>query len=132
MRPNIFFTLSAVICGLTVALHVFGGGPAFPDVILASGLDEIQSSMYLVLWHAVTLLLGVATLAYATAAMRPEHRSAVLFMNLVFVAIAVLFLIVGISRLGTIWIFPQWVIFFTIVALSLPGFRKPKLTAEQA
>ncbi|GGA45656.1 hypothetical protein [Pelagibacterium lentulum] len=131
MKPNVFFALSAVVCGLTIALHVFEGGPEFPEIALASGLDAKQSSMYMILWHAVTLLLTVATAAYAAAALRSTYRPAVLFIGILFVSIAVLFLVVGQSMLGTIWVLPQWIIFLAIVALSLPGFRKPVQTAEQ-
>ncbi len=94
MKLNLYFGTCAAICGATVFLHIFGGGPEFPDIALTSGLDDKQSSMYVVLWHAVTLLLSVATTAYAAAAYSSHFRPAALFFSIQFLAIAALFLIV--------------------------------------
>ena len=124
MKLNLYFGTCAAICGATVFLHIFGGGPEFPDIALTSGLDDKQSSMYLVLWHAVTLLLSVATAAYAAAAYSSHFRPAALFFSIQFLAIAALFLIVGQTMLGNIWILPQWILFLAMVAIGLPGFRR--------
>lgn len=126
MKLNPFFAASAVLTGLVIPLHIFGGGPEFPGVIMASGLDALQSSMYMILWHAVTVVLTGCTLAYAAAAWSDRFTTAALFAAFQFLGFAGLFLVYGTIGLGTIWTLPQWVLFTAIVAVSAPGFfRRP-------
>ncbi|MCD7060223.1 hypothetical protein [Pelagibacterium xiamenense] len=132
MKTNPFFALTAILCGLVVPMHVFGGGPEFPDIVIASGLDGKQSAMYMILWHAVTVLLIGSTIVYAAAARSARFRAAVLVVNGQFCAIAVLFLAYGMMDLGSIWVLPQWVLFFALAAISAPGFIARRKTGALA
>ena len=123
---NYWFVTAAVMMGLTVLLHVFGGGPEIHVPIQASELSDYLRAISAVLWHAVTVILLVFTLGYvwAVAVGRTAAASVVVLMALAQVGFAGVFLFYGFAILGSPWPMPQWVIFLVITAVSLMGMRR--------
>lgn len=124
MKPDPFLAAGAVMSGLTLALHVIGGTPEFPGVVLEYDLGSKQSSMYMILWHAVTVVLAAGTLAYAAAAVERRFRAAALLVNVQFAGFAALFLFYGVAWLGSVWILPQWVLFALMAGTTIPGLLR--------
>lgn len=111
------FLALAVAMALTLCLHVFGGGPQYSEpfeTILPEGDLRV---MGWVLWHAVTVVLGVLALAYLRLAVRP-NRDLLAFTTLLQLGWAGLFLTGGILWLDTLWIQPQWVLFLGFPLLA--------------
>lgn len=120
---HINWPLAAVsaLSAATLLLHVFGGGPEYLTFIRATELPPEQTSMYAVLWHAVSANLLIAACAFAMASIRPAWRSAAILVSIEFVAFAILFVWYGITELGTIWTLPQWVLFSVFAMIAAYG-----------
>lgn len=133
MKPNKFLIVAAALSAATCALHVFGGGPEFPDVIFAvEQIDIKQKALYAILWHMVTLLLALATIVYAVSSFKPNWIPAAHLMNAIYIGITGLFLVFGLSVLGNITTLPQWTLFLVMAAASWAGifWKKPNRTPD--
>lgn len=124
---NIPLVSAAGLMTLTVAAHVFGGGPQY-HAPYQEILPAQLASMAAVLWHAVTISLIVfaaalfwlvrhpsAPLAYAISAMQ--------------IGWAGLFLFYGLTMLGSPWPMAQWTIFIIIPLLTFYGIRQRDVAA---
>jgi hypothetical protein len=121
MQINRSYAIAAALMGLTVGLHVFGGGPEIHDPIRASALPDVVRAIGSVLWHAVTWMLVLMAAALAWLSVR---RDTALFAMVVAMqgGFAALFIFYGWTVLGTLWETPQWVIFCVIAAVMFLGF----------
>jgi hypothetical protein len=120
---NLSLKIAAGLMVLTIGAHVFGGGPeyhaAYQDVLPTAHL----ASMAAVLWHAVTVSLIVFACALIWLVRFPSLPLAVA-ISAMQLGWAVLFLIYGLSMLGSPWPMPQWIIFIAVPLLTLYGTQQ--------
>jgi len=121
MQINRSYATATVLMGLTVGLHIFGGGPEIHDPIRASAMPDVVRAVGSVLWHAVTWMLILMAVALAWISYRQNTAlfAMVLATQLGFSA---LFLFYGWTQLGTVWDMGQWTIFCTISAVMVLGY----------
>jgi hypothetical protein len=113
----------------TTVLHVVGGGAEFHQPIQASAMELPLRAISAVLWHLVTMLLAVQSIALLWLARHPERAMAG-FLVAIQVGFAGLFLYYGQTMLGTVWILGQWTIFAALALLIVWGqwgVRSPRL-----
>lgn len=112
--------LAAGLMGVTVLIHVYMGGPEYHDQYQTIITDPGYRAMAAVLWHAVTVVLVVLTggLLWLARGSNPPLELALAGIQ---VGFALLFIWYGLSRLGTLWPMPQWLIFLGIPALTRLG-----------
>ena len=114
-------TLAAAVgMAATTVLHVFGGGPEVHQPIQASALELPLRAVAAVLWHAVTGLLAVQSVALVWLARHPDQPMAVLLVAIQ-IGFAGLFLFYGQTMLGTVWTLGQWTIFAVLAVLIVWG-----------
>lgn len=111
---------AAILMAGTTGLHVFGGGAEFHLPIQASALDLPLRAISAVLWHFVTLMLSVQSIALLWLARHPDRAIAAL-LAAIQIGFAGLFLYYGQTKLGTVWVLGQWTIFITLAALIIWG-----------
>lgn len=112
--------LAAALMGLTVFLHVFGGGPEVHDPLQAALTDPFLAAIAAVLWHAVTVVLAVlAGGLWVLAQRRDPALEAIL--SAIQLGLAALFVFYSLTRLGTTMPMKQWIIFLVIPALTRFG-----------
>lgn len=121
MHINWPLAVVSALSAATLFLHVFGGSPEYLEIIRASALPAGQTSMYAVLWHAVTANLLIAAGAFGVASVRPSWRSAAILVIAEFVAFAALFVWYGLTELGSLWPMPQWILFSVFAAIATFG-----------
>lgn len=116
---------AAMITFATTAVHVLLGGPEVHDPLLASNAPDVAKAVGSVVWHAVTAVLVINGAALLAAAFRPALRQGIAgIVSAQFVAFAVLFVVYGLSRFGSLWPMPQWTVFLIIPALLAPVWTK--------
>lgn len=114
--------LATGLMGLTTAIHLFGGTPEILDPVLAADLDPIVQSTSFVVWHGITALLALMTVAlgYLAARRCDPLFYAVLAVQLSFAA---LFFATTLLMHGAVFALPQWTIFFGLAVLMLVAHR---------
>lgn len=112
--------LAATLMGLTVLLHVFGGGPDVHDPLQAALSDPALAAFAAVLWHMVTLVLIVLAGGLWVLARRRDLALEAILSGIQ-LGFAALFIAYGLARLGTVIPMSQWIIFLTIPALTRFG-----------
>ncbi len=121
--------LAAVISTITIGLHVYGGGEEVHQPILDANLTTILKAYTSILWHAVTVVLAINSAGLILLAFKPiQFKSLGVLISLQYFAFAGLFIFYGISKLGTLFLMPQWIIFISLAALILFGTRREKTT----
>ena len=112
--------LAAALMGATVLIHVFAGGPEVHAPLQAALPDPGLAAFAALLWHAVTVVLIV--LAYGLWVLAGRRDPALeITLSGVQIGFAGLFLFYGLTRLGTVWDMPQWLIFLALPALTRFG-----------
>lgn len=121
---------AAILSALTLFAHVFGGGPEIHVPVLESNLPLELKAILSVVWHIVTAVLVINSMALFLAA-RPKSvaKMLVLFVSSQYLLFAALFVFYGITQLGTLLPMPQWSVFLLIPALALAGLR-PRETEQ--
>lgn len=114
---------AAGLMAVTVVAHVFGGGPEVNDIVSASSLPQTVRSLSSVVWHGITLMLVLATLALAYLA-RHENFALEVFLAAWQLGVAALFIGYGLTQLGTLWLMPQWIVFIAIPLLTYVGSQR--------
>jgi hypothetical protein len=113
---------AACLSIFTFGVHVFLGGPEIHVPLLASNASDLVRAVGSVIWHAVSALLLLNSLALFYAASKPLMAKPlvilVVFQYLSFVA---LFTGYGLARFGSITVMPQWTGFLVMSALALWG-----------
>jgi hypothetical protein len=118
--PMTWTRLAAALMALTFFIHVFGGGPEVHDPLQATLTDPFLAAFAAVLWHMVTVVLAVlAGGLWVLAGRRDPALEAIL--SAIQLGFAALFIVYGLTRLGTIWPMSQWIIFLAIPALTRFG-----------
>lgn len=112
--------LAAALMGATVLIHVIAGGADVHAPLQAALPDPALAAFAAVLWHAVTVVLIV--LAYGLWVLGGRRDPALeTILSGVQIGFAALFLFYGLTRLGTVWDMPQWLIFLALPALTRFG-----------
>lgn len=111
---------AAILMAATTGLHVIGGGPEFHAPIQASLLDLPLRAISAVLWHMVTVLLAIQTVALLWMAGHPNGAMATLLVAIQ-IGFAGLFVFYSQTMLGTVWQLGQWTIFLALAALIAWG-----------
>ena len=124
---NKWIAAASALMALTVIAHVFGGGPEVNDIVSASGLPPTVRALSSVVWHGITLMLVLATLALAYLATH-DNPAMEAFLGLWQLGLAALFIGYGIMQLGTVWLTPQWTVFITMPLLTYIGSRRRRAT----
>lgn len=115
--------LSAGVAALLLDLvHIFPGGREIHRPMVASHWPEPAKAVWSVVWHAVTAVMAFGGLALIAAAFLPDQALALSVLPLaLFLTAAVLFIVYGLIRLGTVRVLLQWVAFLVISVLGLVG-----------
>jgi hypothetical protein len=115
--------LSAGIAALLLDLvHIFPGGREIHRPMVASHWPEPAKAIWSVVWHAVTAVMAFGGLFLIAAAILPDHALALSLLPIaLFLSTAVLFIVYGLKRLGSLRILPHWVPFLFISVLGLIG-----------
>lgn len=114
---------AALLSAGTLLLHVIAGGQDVQAPIEASGLALDLRAISAVIWHFVSLVLALQTIAFWGISQRKNDALAWYLIATQF-GFAALFVLFGAVMLGTLWVMPQWTIFFVIGGLALWGLRK--------
>lgn len=116
---------AAALSALTLAAHFFGGGPQYHTPAMASSLSIEDKTVYTVIWHAVTAILVINTLAFAHATYSRKFRTGFVFLTSAqYLSWGFLFVYFGLTRLGDLWTLPQWIAFFLIPAVAIWGLKE--------
>ncbi len=125
---NKLIVSAAILSVLTLFAHVFGGGPEIHVPVLESGLSPELKAILSVVWHAVTAVLVINSVAFFLAAKsNATEKMLVVFVSIQYLAFAALFIFYGITHLGTLVSMPQWSVFLLMPALALAGLRPRKI-----
>lgn len=118
--------LAAALMGATVLIHVFAGGVDV-HVPLQTALHVAELAAFAaVLWHGATVVLIVLTYGLWVLAKRRDLAFEIVLSG-VQVGFAAVFLLYGLTRLGTVSDMPQWVIFLIIPALTRFGQSRERV-----
>lgn len=119
---NKFMIAAAALMFATLLAHVFGGGAEIHAPIQASELSPYLRAISAVIWHAITIILLVFSIALAGLVKHPNRalERAVIAIQLGF---ASLFLFYGFRLLGNIIDMPQWIAFILIPGLMMLARR---------
>ncbi len=119
---NLWLLSSGIAALLLDLVHVFPGGREIHRPMLASATLTPEKAVWSVVWHGITVVLAFGGIALIAAALLPEHALALAALPIaIFFGFAALFLVYGVSRLGTIWTLPQWTAFLVISSLGSIG-----------
>lgn len=122
---NYWILGAALISGLTVLAHIFGGGPEVLAPMLQSELSVYLQTIWTVVWHAISAILIIGTAVLVYGGIKPQRLvPAVTIVCAQYLAFAVLFLFYGITELGTLWPMPQWTAFTLIPLLAGIGLHR--------
>jgi hypothetical protein len=112
---------AAVLMGLTSALHLFGGEFDVHRPLLAQ-TDTAEMALYAsVLWHGISAMLVLNTVALLYGARIGPGSGAPAAMALAgaqTLALAAVFLFYGMVRLGNVFAAPQWTILLAAGGLA--------------
>lgn len=119
---NAWLLAAGVAALLLDLVHVFPGGREIHRPMVASHWPEPAKAVWSVVWHAVTAVMALGGFSLIVAAFLPEYALALSILPLaLFLTAAGLFIVYGLTRLGTIRVLPQWTAFLVISALGLIG-----------
>ena len=105
--------------GLTSAVHLFlGTGDIMTPIMITETLHPAIRATAMVVWHMVSLMLVLLTLAIAYLALKPNPP---LFWFVIALQLgsAMVFLFFNISHFGSFFVMPQWTVFVLCPLLML-------------
>lgn len=122
---------AGILSAILTAIHIFGGGADVHAPILASELDPLMKGYSSVLWHGITASLALCSAILLLAAKRNSERELLIWIVIAqFAAFALIFVFYGITRLGTLFLMPQWIAFLIIIGVSLGGIYTHRKQAK--
>jgi len=116
----IWTRIAAALMALTFFIHVFAGGPEVHAPLQEALADQGLAAFAAVLWHAVTVVLAVLTMGLWVLARRHDPALEAV-LSAIQLGFALLFVVYGLTRLGSLAPMPQWIIFLAIPALTRFG-----------
>ena len=126
-RPKILLGLAAAVMFLTLGVHVFAGGEELYVPLRASDEPDIIISVFSVVWHFVSLQLGLMAVVLCFLAFRPNGPLFCYVIVSTF-GFAALFIFYGLADLGSLWPMPQWIAFLIVGLLMLGAGAQTHLT----
>ncbi len=112
---------------VTLLAHVFGGGPEIIQPMFESELDSTVKAVLGVVWHEITFMLGINGVALIWVARDVRYQKPIIWLiSCQYFAFAILFIMYGLSLLGSLIPMPQWSVFLVISALAIAGLKKAK------
>ena len=118
---------AACLSIFTFGVHVFLGGPEIHEPLLASNASDLVRAVGSVVWHAISALLLLNSLALFYAAGKSNAaRPLVILVVLQYLSFVALFTGYGLARFGSVTIMPQWTGFLIMSALALWGIGAAK------
>ena len=109
---------AAALMGLTTCVHLFAGTGDIMTPIMNADIHPIVKSTAMVVWHGVTLILALLTLAIAHLARR-QNPALFGFAIAIQLGFAALFLFYNLSMFGGVFTLPQWTVFLLAPALMI-------------
>lgn len=128
---RLFTPLAAALMALTTAAHVFGGGPEIMDPVAASGLTGPVQSVLWVVWHGITTVLVVMTMALAYLS-RHDVPALRIMCCAICLAFTGLFVVAATGLPNGFAILPQWAIFTVLAVLVALGRPSSSTSAAPA
>lgn len=120
-----WFMIAAILSLATTAIHVLAGTPEIMSPLFASDLPPSVKGVVDVMWHQITILLLIGSLASLAAALRPAWRLPVaLLFGGHFALVALLFLALSLLWFSSPWPMPQWVLFGAMAVFMLMGYLR--------
>lgn len=121
---NYFIAGAAALMGLTSAVHIFAGtGEIMSPIVAADVLDPAIRAIAMVVWHMVSLVLVLSTLAIGYLAVRSNSALGSFVVASQF-GFALIFLYYNITQFGALFVLPQWTVFVLCPVLMLvPRFK---------
>jgi uncharacterized membrane protein len=116
----IWTRFAAALMGFTVFIHVFAGGAEVHTPLQNSLSDDGLAAFAAILWHAVTVVLILITIGLWALTKRNDPMLEIVLSGIQ-LGFAALFIFYGLTRLGTLWPMPQWIIFLVVPALTRLG-----------
>jgi len=92
---------AGVLAILTDVVHLFGGGPAIVDPLMASALGDEPRLVLLSVWHMATVAMGLSGLAFILAAKSRNSdamRPLVIFISVMWIGFGLSFVWVAASE----------------------------------
>ncbi|MGB7318437.1 MAG: hypothetical protein WBC85_10780 [Planktotalea sp.] len=116
--------IAAGLMGLTSAVHLFlGTGDIMSPIMQAETLDPAIRAIAMVVWHMVSLMLLLSTLAIAYLARTP-NQALKWFVISMQVGFTLIFLFYNITHFAALFVLPQWTVFLIVPILMI--FARPK------
>ena len=115
----------AIYMALVTGVHVMMGGPEYASVFKAELSTDEYRAMALVLWHAVTVILILLSLAYLRLAKR-FNNDLLWFTTAIQIGWAALFVYYGLSWVGDLITLPQWILFLISPIVAHIAARRRK------
>ena len=117
----------------TFGVHVFLGGPEIHEPLLASNAPDLVRAVGSVIWHAISALIFLNSLALLYASRSPDIAKPVIVLVIAqYLAFVLLFTGYGVTRFGSVFVMPQWTGFLGMSLLALwgAGFFRSKSDAR--
>ncbi len=128
---NKWILAAAIICGVTFFIHVIAGGIDVHNPLLESELSVELKAIISVLWHMISALFLINTVALYVASRSEKLRTGLVWLvSMQFIAMAAIFVFYGISRLGSPFAMGQWTIILFISVLAFVGLRKNQKVSD--
>jgi hypothetical protein len=124
--------LSAGIVALVLDLaHIFRSAREIHGPMVGSDWPEPAKAVCSVVWHAATAMMALGGLALIAAGLMPDRALELAALPApLFLSGALLFLVYGVKRLGSVWILPHWIAFLAIPALAVVGLAGDACTGR--
>lgn len=119
-----------VIAGLASAVvgtvHLFAGGAAVHDVMLAADFDALAMATMTACWHAVTLIFALFAIAGLSGGWlaRPAANTVAMIGPVLFFAFGALFWWLTMTRFGNAFALEQWLLLVPLGLLFGAGYRR--------
>lgn len=119
-----FMWAAAAVMGLTTAVHLFlGTGDIMTPILAAEAIHPVVRGVALVVWHMVTLILAMSTVAMVYLA-KQNNQALGLFVMLLQFGFAAIFLWINVAMFGALFTMPQWTAFLLAGLFMLPSARQ--------
>ncbi len=128
---NKWILAAAIICGVTFFIHVIAGGIDVHNPLLKSELSLELKAIISVLWHMISALFLINTIALYVASRSESLREGLVWLvAMQFIAMAAIFVFYSVSRLGSPFAMGQWTIILLISVLAFVGLNKSKKVGD--
>lgn len=126
-KLNLWWGAAGIMSLLVAAIHIFAGTPEIMAPLAKIEMPTVIFAIMDVMWNQVSLLLIIVGLALLFAAKRgAQSMDMVLFINVIYAGIAIIFMIAGLFYLQSLWPMPQWILFGLIALVAQIGWHKQK------